>query len=195
MVGQRALLGHLEQCERAAGEHLRADRRVGLHLRVLRDGELATLGEHRVGDSDLADVVQRRREPEQLDLVGGQSQALRDAARQHADAVCVLAGGVVVQLGGRGEAGEHLELRLFELPRGAAGVGDVLDLGEELRDALRVVADRGERDARLDDAPAAVEVAPLKVLRPRGAAQQRGDGVPAGVTVLGMGELEEGARR
>ena len=108
-----------------------------------------------------------------------------------ADAVCVLAGGVVVQLGGRGEAGEHLELRLFELPRGAAGVGDVLDLGEELRDALRVVADRGERDARLDDAPAAVEVAPLKVLRPRGAAQQRGDGVPAGVTVLGMGELEK----
>ena len=73
-----------------------------------------------------------------------------------ADALCVLPGVVVVQLGGRGEPRENLELRLLELPGRAAGVGDVLDLGEELRDLLRVVADRGERDARLDHAPAAV---------------------------------------
>ena len=165
VVGDRDLLRHPDERERAPGEHLRADRGVGLHVLVLVVGQLAALGEHRVGDGDLADVVQGRGELDELELRVGQPEALGDLDRQVADPMRVPAGVVVVELGGRGEAGEHLELRLLELARGAARVGDVLDLGEELHDPLPVVADRGDRDARLDHAPAGAQVASLEAPR------------------------------
>ena len=76
------------------------------------------------------------------------------------------AGVVVAELGGRRETGEHLELRLLELPAGPAGLGDVLDLAEELRRprraSSRIVV---SATLRLDDPTAAVQVALLEALR------------------------------
>jgi hypothetical protein len=125
---------------------------------------------------------------EQLDLGLGQPQALRDGDRQIADAARVLAGVVVPELGGRGEPGEHLELRLLELPAGPPGLGDVLDLAEELGDLVVLVADRGQRDARLDDPATAVQVA-LVERRLGAAAQQRGDDAGTVLAIIGMGEV------
>ena len=99
VVGERDPLGHLEQCERAARQHLAADRRVGLHLLELCVGQLARLAEDRVGKGDLADVVQRRRQPDQPDLEPGTPRLLGDRDRQIADAARVLAGVVVAELG------------------------------------------------------------------------------------------------
>jgi hypothetical protein len=57
-VGQRDLLGHLEQRKCASCEHLGPDGGVGLHVFVLGFGQLAGLAEYGVGDGDLAEVVQ-----------------------------------------------------------------------------------------------------------------------------------------
>ena len=114
-----------------------------LHLLELRDGQLATLARApRRGSRSCRRRAAAPRAGAARPVVG-EPQASGRCARQIADAVGVLAGVVVVQLGGRGEPREHLELRLLELPRGAAGVGDVLDLGEELRD--RAARRRGSR--------------------------------------------------
>jgi hypothetical protein len=76
----------------------------------------------------------------------------------------VPAGVVVVQLGRRRQAGEHLELRELELTGRAPRVGDILDLGEALGHLLMVVADRRHGDGRLDHAPAGAQVAALEPL-------------------------------
>ena len=96
---------------------------------------------------------------------------------------------VVAELGGRGESGEHLELRLLELAAGPAGLGDVLDLPEELRDLVALVADRRQRHARLDDPPAAMQVALVEALRVGATAQERLDDEAAVLPLVGMGEL------
>ena len=165
VVGQRDLLGHLEQRERAAGEHLRADRGVGLHLVELLDGQLAPLAQDRVGDRDLADVVQRRGEADQLDLGGGQPQVLGDGDRQVADAARVLAGVVVAELGGRARRASisNCACSSSRLVRRASVTSSIWP--KSCATSSRVVADRRQRDARLDDPPAAVQVALVEALR------------------------------
>src|ERR1039458_1983734 len=74
VVGQRDALGHDKQRATAAGQDLGADRRVRLHLLELPVTELARLEQDRVGNSDLADVVQRRGAPDQLNLLVGQPE-------------------------------------------------------------------------------------------------------------------------
>jgi hypothetical protein len=74
VVGQRDALSHDKQRATAAGKDLGSDRRVRLHLLELPVAELARLEQDRVGNSDLADVVQRRGAPDQLNLLVGQPE-------------------------------------------------------------------------------------------------------------------------
>ena len=60
VVGARDLLGGLEQLRLAVREHARAEHGVRLDDLELLVGEAAGLEQDRVGDRDLADVVQRR---------------------------------------------------------------------------------------------------------------------------------------
>ncbi len=92
------------------------------HLGVLLDvlelvgSELAGLEEHRVGDPDLADVVEERGLADERDVVFGKPECRRDLSGGLTDASGVLLGLVVVVVGGEREPLDRLLPRLLELP-------------------------------------------------------------------------------
>ena len=63
---------------RNVSEKARADRRVGAHFDPLLFGELCGLGEERLGNPDLADVVEQRAELDRGDLVGAETELAPD---------------------------------------------------------------------------------------------------------------------
>ena len=101
VVVQRHHRGQLEQRRLAVAQELVADLRVGADDRELVLVEGAGLEQHPVGDLDLAEVVQRGSEPDQLGTVVVDAQLQRDRPRGVADPADVLAGVVVAELRGQ----------------------------------------------------------------------------------------------
>ena len=66
---------------RNVAEQTRADRRVGAHLDPLIFGELGRFGEQRLGDPDLANVVEQRAQLDRRDLLGPKAQLASDLHR------------------------------------------------------------------------------------------------------------------
>ena len=95
---------------------------VVLHLLVLQRGQRAALEQDPVGNADLADVVQRCRLADQLDLVRPVPERRIQRGSRPAHALGVAPGVVVAVLGGARQALEHLEVRGLEL-LGALGDG------------------------------------------------------------------------
>ena len=94
---------------------------LGVLLDVLElvGGEPAGLEQHRVGDPDLADVVEERGLADERDVVVGKPEGGRDLRGGLADAAGVLLGFVVVVFGGEREPRDRLSPRLVELPGSA----------------------------------------------------------------------------
>jgi AcrR family transcriptional regulator len=101
---------HLEHRGRVAGEDAMPHRRVGLHHLVLLDRQRAGLAQHRVGHGDLADVVEAGREPELLAPLGRVPHRMGDLGGHVTDAVRVLAGLRIAELGEHGQLLERLEV-------------------------------------------------------------------------------------
>ena len=71
--------------KRNRSQDSRAEDRVQLDLLVLGIGERAGLPQQRIGHANLADVVQQRAEPEDLEFCLVQAERPADRDRQHAD--------------------------------------------------------------------------------------------------------------
>ncbi len=167
MVAERNLFCHPQQAEAASREDPRADRRVRLDERELCFGELPELQQDRVGDSDLADVVQGRRTTDQGHCCVGQPDLPRDQGGHAAHAFRVLSRVVVAELRGTCQAFDDLDLRRFEL------AGPLADLRLEhlvLALDLKIQEARFEQRADPEQDLVAVERFVDEVL---GAARQR----------------------
>ena len=108
-------LAHLHDRRAAAGEHLGADDRVGLHELPLVGLERALLEQDAIGDGDLADVVHRRRVQQQLDVGVAQPRRPAELGAHAAHPRDVHAGVVVARLGGVAEPAHDLELALAQV--------------------------------------------------------------------------------
>ena len=98
---------------------MRANRRVRAHHRHFAVGQLRRLEQQRVGNADLADVVQRRRAAHQPDVVSREAERRRQLRDDVADAFGMPAGVVVAVFGRHRQPLEHLDARFFELLRAA----------------------------------------------------------------------------
>ena len=85
-------------------EHAEADLRVSFEDDSLRLGQRAGLAQDLFRDRELAEVVQARREPCQLDLLVGQPEAARRAGGQLGHALRVASGVDVTRIDGACEA-------------------------------------------------------------------------------------------
>ena len=88
---------------------------VGLDDRALLGRERAGLEQDRVGDRDLADVVQRRGVAEPLAEVGVHADVFGQQRREAPDALDVRAGVLVAELDRHRQAPHGLGLRDLEL--------------------------------------------------------------------------------
>ena len=88
----------LEQLAAGATEQIVTDIRVLVHQPPLLVRQHPRLAQDLVPDRDLADVVQRRRQPQQLDLRFGQTERPSDIGGVGTDALEMGAGGAVVIL-------------------------------------------------------------------------------------------------
>src|SRR5665647_2397378 len=113
--------GDVQQLLTGAGEQRMACLRVALHLDTLWGVERAGLSEHRVGDRDLADVVQRAHETEKLGSGRNEVERERDLLGIEADALNVCAGLAVLRFDRTAEPGDGLAVRdrlhLLGLPK------------------------------------------------------------------------------
>ena len=156
----------LEQVAAGAAEQIVADVRVLVHQPALLVGQHSRLAQDLVRDRDLADVVQRRGQPQQLDPRLGDAERCGDVGGERAHAFEMGAGGAVVILDRTTEPAQRsrigaLERRLrrvaplgLELPamQRVRDVDDQVVGGERLRD----VAVRTELQRRIDDADVVV---------------------------------------
>jgi hypothetical protein len=115
VVGERDRLRGPREVEARRVEQAPADRGVQLDLLELLVGEPAALEQERVGDADLAEVVQRGGAADEVALAGGQVELGGDEPGQPADPAGVLTRVVVAQLGGLRQAVEDLELGALDL--------------------------------------------------------------------------------
>jgi hypothetical protein len=81
-----------DRVDAQALEHAVADLRVPLQHEPLGFGQLAGLAQDLLGDRELAEVVQARRQPGQLDRLRVDAEARRDAGRKLGDTLGVAAG-------------------------------------------------------------------------------------------------------
>ena len=111
---------------------------VGLHDRALLGGERAGLQQDRVGDRDLADVVQRCRVAEPLAELAVEPGLLGEQRREAPDPLDVRAGVLVAELDRHRQAPHGLRLRDLELgERPVQLAGAVVDLPFERSAAAR----------------------------------------------------------
>ena len=104
-------------------EDARADVRVLLHARHLLGAQRAGLAEDRLGDADLADVVQQRAQADDPRLAGRDAQPLADGAGQLGDLAGVVVGVRILGLERGGQRAEGGEVRLLQ-PLGHPRPGD-----------------------------------------------------------------------
>jgi hypothetical protein len=151
VVRQGDLLGHPQQWHAAAGQDLRAHDRMRLDDVELARRERRRLQEDRVGDADLADVVEGRGALDRPRVRLGQAERAREEAGEPADATGVLAGVVVAVLGGTREALDDLEVRAVEGPRPLEdGLLELLLLALELRVQLPCDEQVADPEQRFD---------------------------------------------
>jgi hypothetical protein len=152
-------LGHLEQLGGGPAEHARAEQGVGLDHLVLLSGEPARLEQDGVGDRDLAEVVQRRRLPDEPHHPVAVTGAAREQRGQVADPLGVLVGVVVAVLRRQCQAPQALELGRVELAaaRDRLGGDHALELRRPVAQRVQLHecaqaagGDRVERVARAD---------------------------------------------
>ena len=98
----------------ALGQDAGSDLDVLLHGLVLIFRQLTPLQQHRVGHAHLADVVKRRRAPDQLDVVFAEAQLAGNPRSGTTDTLGVLIRVVVPVLGRDREPLQDLESRRFE---------------------------------------------------------------------------------
>lgn len=103
-------------------------------------GEPARLEQYGVRNADLADVVQWRCAPHQVDLLVVPPQHTRERRRELADAADVIAGRVIAILGCLGEPVERVDACLVEL--GGADAHALLELHVVLQHLLLERTDR-----------------------------------------------------
>ena len=94
--------------------------------------EPAFLVEDRLGDADLADVVELSGDAQQVALAVGQPEGAPELGGQHADPLGVAAGVGVLGLEGRGQREDHA-LVLLEVPEVVAEAQQRLDAGDQLQ--------------------------------------------------------------
>ncbi len=129
---------------------------VGLHDRALLGGERAGLQQDRVGDRDLADVVQRRGVAEPLAELAVEAGLLGQQRREAPDPLDVRAGVLVAELDRHRQAPHGLRLRDLELgERPLQLAGAVVDLLFERSTAAGAgapaeQAGAGERHGKID---------------------------------------------
>jgi len=99
MVGARDRLGHSDQFRPTALENLRADLTVGLDQLEFLSRESAGFEQDAVRNADLANIMQRRRAANQLDLILRQPQLVGQPGSHLADTPHVLTGVVIPILG------------------------------------------------------------------------------------------------
>ena len=129
VVAERDRRGHVEDRGGGAAQQAVALLGVGLDDRALLGGERAGLQQDRVGDRDLADVVQRRGVAHQLAELAVEADLLGEQRREAPDALDVRAGVLVAELDRHREAPHGLRLRDLELGERAVQLaGAVVDL-------------------------------------------------------------------
>ena len=82
---------------------------------VLFRRQRAGLAQHGVADADLADVVQERAEPQDLELVGGEVHLPADRHRHRADALRVAGGVRVPRIERQRERADRADVRVLGL--------------------------------------------------------------------------------
>src|SRR5581483_9958921 len=112
--------GELQQLAARAAEQVAAELRVRPHDLELLGRQRSRLAENGVGNRDLADVVQRRGETEQLDPGLGEAESLRDLRRVAADALEMRTGRAVAVLDGAPEPAQRA--RVGPLQRALGGL-------------------------------------------------------------------------
>ena len=117
VVVERDLLGELEHVGVAVGKDPRAV--LGMFPDFLRlgGGQPAPLEHDRVGQGELADVMQRRCPTQKRRLLHGDTQPLRKRSGHLADTLRVLERLVVAELGRKRKPTQRLAPRLVELAR------------------------------------------------------------------------------
>ena len=115
VVSQRDGCREAEQLALGVGEDLVADRRVALHLFALLGRQGAGLAKDLARGGDLSDVVHRSRHPQQMDLLGVETEVSSQEGGDLSHPVDVLPGGEVVKLDRLGESFDRLLARETQL--------------------------------------------------------------------------------
>ena len=119
VMGERQERGQLEQLDVRAGEDAVADRGVRLHDQTLFVGQSSGLQENPVRDPDLADVVHRAGDSDQLHALRLDSGEPRQQGAVEAHPNDVLTGLLAAELGRRREPPDRLLPQSSQLPLGA----------------------------------------------------------------------------
>ena len=109
--------GKAQHGDMRIGQDLRADQGVGLDVFELVRGQLVRFVQDRVGDAELAEVMERGSLADELDPVHRPAEGPGDCRRRLAHAPDVLTGVVVAVLGSNRQAPEHLQPGGFQLRR------------------------------------------------------------------------------
>ena len=113
----RNALRHLDQRGMSACQHRRSYRRVRLHDAAFLVREGSGLEQDRIRNSDLSNVVKRRRATNQIDLARRQSNSCCNQRGEVSDPVRMLACIIVPKFSCSRQALEDLHLSLLELAR------------------------------------------------------------------------------
>ena len=135
MVVQRDVFSHLKHWRMPARQNPRSNQGMRLHCTVLFWVKLAGLEQNLIGNANLADIVQTRRNFDLSHLIQVQACCFCQECRKMPNPVSVPPGGVVSVLGGIRQTCDRLELRHFKIS------GALSHAGFELRiDLLNFLA-------------------------------------------------------
>jgi hypothetical protein len=164
---------------------------VRLHDGVLLIGELRRLVEDRVGDADLADVVQQAGEPHAPEPLAGEAELGRDRGGELRNRLAVAAGVGVLRVDGAGQRARQRARVVLVL--GDRVAGRQLEVGVVDRDVLVDALGADEGEVGLADE--VVARAQSERLRdPGGRGERRAVGAVARERPDALGELRRAER-
>ena len=108
VMGEGDACSEVEQLRSRAGEDAMTDRGVLLHLGPLGVGERPGLEQHRVGDPDLADVMERARRPDPFAEGLLEPEPARDQLADLTHPLDMACAGGIARLGRRGKSAHRL---------------------------------------------------------------------------------------